>query len=116
MACRYHLFFASLAPSQEPGGQPTVVAGQLNPDLVKILGTAKSSKTLRALIELFNIASSAAGASFNRLDADAAFGSEMIDGVFTAGLRDFNWMHESLNAPQTASSTCFVSMLRPSSA
>ena len=98
MASPYHPFSASLAPYQEPGGKPTVVPGQLSLDFVKILGTAKASAALRTLNELFTIASSIAGASFNRLDAHAAFAAEMMNGVFTAGLRDFNWMHESLNA------------------
>jgi len=68
---------------------------------------------LRALKELLSTASSIAGASQHRLDAEAAFGSEMVDGVLASSIRDFNWMQDSLNvAPervkQTISLACFV--------
>jgi hypothetical protein len=114
MNYRYQLLFARLSPSQESGDcQPTVVPGDLNPEFEKIIKNATLSNALRELQELLRTANGKAASSHNRLDAEAAFGAEMIDGVFAAGLRNFNWMQESINtAPervnQTINLACFA--------
>jgi hypothetical protein len=95
-AHKFQLLFAHLAPSEDPGGEPTVVPGILNPEFVKFLDTSTRPTAIRALLELITIATNVAAASSHRLDADANFSIDLVDGMLTTGLQTFNFTSENV--------------------